>query len=119
MARQNTKKMKELFLSNYKKYSCNITATCTAIKIARKTFYLWIEKDKKFKERVDEINESLIDHVETKLLSKINSGDTTSIIFFLKTKGKNRGYIERVETENREVEDFTEVKIYIPDNGRD
>ena len=65
--------------------------------VARSTFYRWMEEDTDFKAAVEEIREAAIDHVESKLFSLIDSGDTGSTIFFLKTRAKKRGYIERTE----------------------
>jgi len=70
----------------------NISATCEALGITRKTFYEWMEKDLEFKEKVEEIRESLIDYAESMLLKNIKEGDTTSIIFYLKTMGSKRGW---------------------------
>ena len=81
----------------YKKKGCNITATCAALNITRQTFYNRKAKSKKLQELVDEADESLLDFAESKLIEHINGGDVTSLIFFLKTKGKKRGYIERTE----------------------
>ncbi len=41
--------------------------------------------------------EKTLDLAESKLLENIGNNDNTGIIFFLKTKGKKRGYIERQE----------------------
>lgn len=43
--------------------------------------------------------ESVLDVAESKLFENIQENDNTAIIFFLKTKGKNRGYCERKEIE--------------------
>jgi len=41
--------------------------------------------------------EAVTDEVEGCLLKKIREGDTTAMIFYLKTKGRNRGYSEKIE----------------------
>ena len=43
-----------------------------------------------------EARETMLDTAESVLYSKILAGDITALIFFLKTQGKSRGYIERV-----------------------
>jgi hypothetical protein len=64
--------------------------------VERKTLYIWIEEED-LKDALVEGRNSRIDFVESKLDQKINDGDTTAIIFFLKTQGKERGYVERQE----------------------
>ncbi len=44
-----------------------------------------------------EIVEQNLDLAETKLLTAIRDGNLTAVIFYLKTKGKARGYTERSE----------------------
>ena len=49
------------------------------------------------KQAMVEAKERMLDFAEGKLYEKIKEGDNTAIIFYLKTQGKARGYIERQE----------------------
>ena len=83
-----------------------VSAASKNANIARSTFYRWMDEDEKFKAAVDEIRESSIDHVESKLFELIDGGDTGSTIFFLKTRAKKRGYIERTELTGADGKDL-------------
>lgn len=94
------KKIKnETILKVFKSKVGNISATCDALGIDRSTFYEWRKKSPELDEMLKGEEESMIDFAETRLMEKINDGDLTAIIFFLKTKGKRRGYVERMENE--------------------
>lgn len=81
----------------FQKKACNVSATCAAAGISRAQFYKKMEEMPSFKIGIEEARESMIDNVESKLLSQINDGNITAIIFFLKTQGKSRGYVEKIE----------------------
>tara|TARA_R100000655_G_C3000062_1_gene194271 strand:+ start:15311 stop:15646 length:336 start_codon:yes stop_codon:yes gene_type:complete len=91
-------KDKEKFLELLAKNAGNISKACKALGCSRKAYYDWY-KDEEFKLVVDEIQESLIDDAESQLQKLIKEGNAVSILFFLKTKAKNRGYVERQETD--------------------
>ena len=76
-----------------------VTNACKTVNIARNTFYSWLKEDPAFKAKVDEINTVVIDFVETEFYKKIQEGDTTAMIFFLKSKGKARGWNEKTHVE--------------------
>lgn len=97
--RMTTAKKKALFLELLEAKAGNVTEAAKAANIDRGTVYRWKREDPKFSQAVADADESLIDRVESALLNKIDGGDTTAIIFFLKTRGRNRGYNERVELE--------------------
>lgn len=44
--------------------------------------------------------EAVLDLAEAKTIEAIKAGDTGMIRYYLSTKGKKRGYVERVEQEN-------------------
>lgn len=110
MKRPDNKTIVKLF----EKKGCNVSAMCSAIGCTRSAFYKWIEKDHKLAEMIDEAREAIIDFAESKLIEHINDGDVTSLIFFLKTKGKKRGYVERVE-QDVNVNPFEQLMRELPD----
>ena len=85
--------------SMYEKKGCNVTATCTALGISRKTFYEWKSKKKKLAEALEDVEESILDWAESKLKQHIEDNDLQALIFFLRTKGKKRGYVEKTESD--------------------
>lgn len=86
----------------------NISAACKKTNLSRATYYKWINNSPRFAEEVDTVNEGLIDFAETKLHQNIMDGKEASIFFFLKTKGKKRGYVETVE-QKLDINPFEEL----------
>lgn len=74
-----------------------VSDACKTIDICRQQHYTWMKEDAEYKQAVEDISEETIDFAETALKKRIEAGDTTAIIFYLKTKGKGRGYIEKTE----------------------
>ena len=77
-----------------------VTTACKKVGISRRTFYDWMAKDEDFKTEVEDIQDIALDFVESQLFKNIKEGKTSEMIFYLKTKGKKRGYIERTETDH-------------------
>ena len=86
----------------------NISLACDRTNIARTTYYNWISEDKLFHQQIKEIEERNLDFAESQLLKGIKNENATLLIFYLKTKGKSRGYVERQEFEfNKEKPDLS------------
>lgn len=93
----STKIKREKFLEAYEKSLGIVSTACKIAGISRKLYYEWVKNDEEFAEKIKHIEDKQIDFVESKLLENVNNNDTTAIIFFLKTKGRSRGYSERTE----------------------
>lgn len=83
---------KEAVLSALVKCRGIVTDACNMAGVGRSTFYYWKENDPQFAASVKDAEEQAIDFVEGKLFKLIENEDVTSTIFFLKTRGKSRGY---------------------------
>ena len=74
-----------------------VTVACKKAEIPRSTFYKWINEDEDFAREVKDIDNIALDFAESQLHKQISDNSTSATIFYLKTKGKKRGYIERQE----------------------
>ena len=71
-----------------------------------------------FDEACHECEEIAVDFVESKLYKLINDGAEASTIFYLKTKGRKRGYVEKQEMDmNAKVTGVT-VNVTNPETAQ-
>jgi hypothetical protein len=112
-----------------------VTTAAKTVGIDRTTHYTWLKEDEAYKEAVEGISDMAIDFAESQL-NQLMSGakhqvvtnkgeiveikdapNPSSIIFYLKTKGKKRGYVERQEVEvSGEREVFKGLDLNIQEN---
>ncbi len=95
-----TKHNKSALIEAMQKSLGNVTQSCKIVGLSRKTYYDYYNSDKEFAEACDDCENIALDFVESQLHKQIKDGVPSSTIFYLKTKGKKRGYVERKEIEH-------------------
>lgn len=120
-----------------------IETACKATGVPRSNHYLWLKTDPEYAEAVGEVTEISLDFAESQLLKVIRGytlpdvrvlankedpespiivpitkhigTDVAATIFYLKTKGKARGYVERQQIENvtptDPIDQFTDSQL--------
>ena len=99
------------FVEVFRSHATNTTSACKAFGISRPTFYTWLKEDEAFAKAIEAEHEAIKDFGESQLLTLmkgipkldeagriigwVSRPDTACIIFFNKTKNKDRGYDER------------------------
>lgn len=76
-----------------------VTVACKKVGCSRNTFYEYYRDDAEFRDEINNVDDYALDFVESQLFKLIKEGDKTAIIFYLKTKGQKRGYIEKQQIE--------------------
>ncbi len=126
---------RERFVEFFRKAATNISAACKAFRITRKTFYEWYDNDPEFAELINEAREEIKDFGESQLLTLMKGipeldrngalvkwkerPDTAAVIFFNKTRNKERGYVERSEIVHDEMARITGIEYIVPDETED
>lgn len=91
---------KKLMIEALKKHLGVVTRACKQVEITYQTHYNWLKDNEEYKKEVEAIPNMVLDFVENALFKLIREGTPSAIIFFLKTKGRERGYIEKQEIES-------------------
>jgi len=112
---QNVTLKKDAMLQALTSTLGNVTEAAEKIGIARKTHYEWLKDDAEYKAAVDSLKNVALDFAESQLKKLMEGAErqalthdgkvvtikdapnTSAVIFYLKTQGKQRGYIERQE----------------------
>jgi len=76
-----------------------LTVAAAKAGIGYRTACRYVAEFPSVKQASQEAHERMIDFAESKLYQKIKDGDNACIIFYLKTQGKDRGYIEKQQIE--------------------
>ena len=131
---QYSEEEKLRFLDVLRRKGFNVSAACKAMSIPRTTFYAW-RRDQWFDDQINEALEEEIDEAEemhrwlrkgiprveqgadgiTRVVGWIKEPDRQALEFFLRTKGRGRGWGEVLEQQQIQGK---VVIVRIPDNGR-
>ena len=105
---------KKIFIKSYLEHLGSITGAANASKISRNTYYRWLEEDSEFKEHIEniDVDDFLLGEAKKALLKNIQKGDVASVIFTLKSKGKNEGFTEKQEVSHSGGFTLNETKTY-------
>ena len=76
---------------------------------AKTTYHRWINEDEAFAKDVQEVGNTALDFAESQLFKQMKDNNHSSTQFYLKNKGKGRGYGDKLDiTSNDEA-----IKIHI------
>jgi len=123
VAKVATKKGKLPRPVNFKKYKDAITKSggfitkaAELLGVTHQAVSKYIKAHPELQELIYSINESYLDFAESQLLTLIKEKNNAAIFFYLKCKGKGRGYIERAEYDIKTPGD--PVKVMLDDVGK-
>ena len=137
MAQEYTIDERLAFIPIFRSNATDVSRSCKAFGISRTAFYEWYNnpEDKRFREAIEEEREAMKDFGESQLLTLMKGipkldatgkligwtsrPDTACIIFYNKTKNKDRGYDERtlIKREGELPWDIT-VQVSSPEEAK-
>jgi hypothetical protein len=110
---------KKLLIALKKKYGI-VSQACEAAGLVPSTFYTYYKTDPVFAKEVDEIQDIVLDFVESKLFEKIEGGSEKSILFYMRYKAKKRGYTDNIDiTSNGEKLNNVQIEIIKRNNEKE
>ena len=102
--------LKKELLDALNKHLGVVSSACESLGISRTTYYKYYKEDVAFRNKVDSVGERTLDFVESKLFDLIDNGNVAATIFYMKTKRKRRGYVERQEVDSG-INNITGIRL--------
>ena len=97
---QNNPRFTEEHIAGVLKESRGLQALAAKqLGVSLRTITNYLNKFPDLKEILDEEREATLDMAEASLYRAVIRGEAWAVCFFLKTRGKSRGYVERTEVE--------------------
>ncbi len=100
----NKERLKIEFIESLRSNKGFKTYACHEVGISFQTYSNWCKEDPDFAHKASEEAEigrqEMTDIAEQKLLEAIENGDLRAVMFYLKTRAKDRGYSEKFEPNN-------------------
>tara|TARA_R100000458_G_C8087860_1_gene119836 strand:+ start:26 stop:379 length:354 start_codon:yes stop_codon:yes gene_type:complete len=106
---------KETLLEALEKSLGIVTEACEKSGLSRTQHYKWYNEDIEYKKAVDSIDNKFIDFAETHLKKQIENGSTQATTFFLRTRGRKRGYNEKQELDLTSGDEKIKINIDLRD----
>lgn len=75
----------------------NVAAIARSLGVTRGTIWNRCNESPTLMQALTDAREAMIDNAESMLYKKVLEGSTPELLFFLKTQGRHRGYVERQE----------------------
>ena len=109
----------ETVAAEIRKASGLLTRVAQVMGVSRQTIANYCRRYPCCEKACVEAREAILDVAESKLLAKLNNGDTWAIGFILSTLGRVRGYVARQEVEHSgEIDSNIKVSVRLPPKQR-
>lgn len=88
---------KAIFLEAMK-ISCGVVTTASeSCGLSRAAHYKWMNNDEAYAKAIEDLEDETLDMVESALYTQIKSGSVAATTFYLKSKGRKRGFADKLE----------------------
>ena len=94
---KRTKVAKLKMLSALEKSLGIVTNALKIAEVSRSQYYEWLRVDEEFKSKVKDVDNIALDFAESNLYKQIKENNHSSTQFYLKNKGRDRGYGDRLD----------------------
>tara|TARA_Y100001972_G_scaffold16865_1_gene18397 strand:+ start:226 stop:579 length:354 start_codon:yes stop_codon:yes gene_type:complete len=92
-----------------------VTEACDKAELSRTQHYKWYKEDEDYRKAVDSIENKFIDFAESHLKKQIEKGSTQATTFFLRTRGRKRGYAEKQDIDITSGNEPIKININLGD----